>query len=227
MARKSIPMEDAAGVGEVVAYRPEPVKRDTSNQPEAPETKRSVKRVGLSRDRSAVARKLKEEQFGQARQKSVGFAAGFAAAPPKLGGRALSKAEMLDRKLSVEINRLGLEDINENNRHPDAAQRMTTDAFLLTLIDGEAEGEALGTPSPTVGSPAPPAMPSILAEGGRLTTIDAIAIDIANGGGGDSAEWDDALNLIEEPGGPPPDATDPEGAGVNDAIAEKWLKGET
>merc|ERR1719296_181369 len=98
-------------------HRPEPVKRDTSNQPETLETKRSIKRVVLSRDQSAVARRLKEEQ--QLRVGFVGGATGGDGRPKPLTGRAsskMTKAEMIDRKLSVELNKLGLDDDMEN-RH--------------------------------------------------------------------------------------------------------------
>lgn len=97
------------------ALRPEPVKRDTSNQPESMETKRSTKRVILSRDKSAIAKSLKEAQ----RQKDEA-----AALNPKVG---ISRAE-LDRNLSVEMNKLGL-----NSNVP--LDRMTTTDVLGEIFD--------------------------------------------------------------------------------------------
>jgi len=97
------------------ALRPEPIKRDTSNQPESMETKRSTKRVILSRDKSAIAKSLKEAQ----RQKDEA-----AALNPKLG---ISKAE-LDRNLSVEMNKLGL-------NSPQMLDRMTTTDVLGEIFD--------------------------------------------------------------------------------------------
>merc|ERR1719203_273389 len=82
-------------------HRPDPVKRDTSNQPETVETKRSIKRVVLSRDQSAVSRRLKEEQ-------------GLGGGGARVSSR-LTKSEMLDRKLSVGMNQLELHDAATNN----------------------------------------------------------------------------------------------------------------
>lgn len=172
--------------------RPEPVKRDTSNQPEAPETKRSIKRVVLSRDQSAVSRKLKEEQ------------------KLKPSGR-LSKAQLLDRKLSVEINKLGLEDRKSSVPSLD---RMTTEDVLESLID---DGDNLGG--------IPLASPKPLGECDRMDTVDAIARDIANGNEPTDGEWDDTLDLMNDPA--PVVHTNVEEGGVNADIAEKWLKGKT
>ena len=108
----------------VGAIRPEPVKRDTSNQPETLETKRSTKRVILSRDKSAIAKSLKEAQ----RQKDESNA-------PKL-----SKAD-LDRNLSVEMNKLGL-----GNAQPPPLDRMTTTDVLGELFDDENLGSPLSQP---------------------------------------------------------------------------------
>ena len=99
------------------AIRPEPVKRDTSNQPESLETKRSTKRVILSRDKSAIAKSLKEAQMQKERNARLS---------PKMG---LSKAE-LDRNLSVEMNKLDL-----GNTMPQLLDRMTTNDVLGEIFD--------------------------------------------------------------------------------------------
>lgn len=173
--------------------RPEPVKRETSNQPESLETKRSIKRVVLSRDQSAVSRRLKEEQNMRP-------------------GSRLSKAQLLDRKMSVEINKLGLEDRLSSVPSLD---RMTTEDVLATLID---DGDELGSP---LSSPPPPPM----GDSGRVTTIDAIARDIHSGNRATTGDWDDTLELMNEPA--PVVHLNGESGGINADIAEKWLKGET
>lgn len=211
--------------------RPEHVKRDTSNQPETLETKRSIKRVVLSRDQSAVSRRLKEEQF--------------AAARPRMGTRVssrLTKAEMLDRKMSVEMKNLGLDDNTDSSSNGGGMpmlNRMTTEDVLASLIDDE-ELELL-SPSPgldeysnlsdglsDIGPPKP------MGQGDRVTTIDAIAMDIANGTAAEEGvdNWDATLDLVvEEPimnmASPPPDLPHADSGGLNADIAEKWLKGET
>jgi hypothetical protein len=164
--------------------RPEPVKRDTSNQPESMETKRSIKRVVLSRDKSAVSRHLKEEQN------------------QKLAGSKLTKAEMLDRKLSVEINKLGLDE------RPMALDRITTDQVLQSLLDDDVQNSLLEP------------QPSPLTLDNRLDTIGAIANDIYSGQRTQSAEVDDALGLIMEDGD---DLEAP--SAVNEDIAAKWITG--
>ncbi|KAL9188587.1 hypothetical protein ACHAXT_006965 [Thalassiosira profunda] len=189
-----------------VEGRPDLAKRDTSNQPETLETKRSVKRVVLSRDQSHVSRRLKAEQLAAQAIKEV----------PAMRSRVssnISKAD-IDRKLSVEINKLGLEDISDSNGASIPLDRMTTEDVLGSLIDDD----ELGSPGPQMDPPEP------IAEGGRLTTIDAIAMDIANGGSGN--EWEATLDLVNEPG--PVAVPNRESAGVNAEIAEKWLRsGET
>ena len=185
--------------------RPDLAKRDTSNQPETLETKRSVKRVVLSRDQSHVSRRLKAEQLAAQAIKEV----------PAMRSRVssnISKAD-IDRKLSVEINKLGLEDISDSNGASIPLDRMTTEDVLGSLIDDD----ELGSPNPQMDPPEP------IAEGGRLTTIDAIAMDIANGESGN--EWEATLDLVNEPG--PVAVPNRESAGVNADIAEKWLAGET
>ena len=220
--------------------RPEMVKRDTSNQPETLETKRSIKRVVLSRDKSAISKSLKEEQ-----QKQQGDQR------PLLSKSKLTKAEMLDRKMSVEMEGLGLsressihnpalgsrmttEDIYKAVDNQPSLERYTTEAFLETLIDTpEASGgEDGGATSPTAGGQQqqPPmkdaarslvtsptlAPPPIVQE--RVTTIDAIALDITTGvepSGDDLFIGDDTLGIVHE------------NDTVNADIAEKWLKGES
>ncbi|KAL7541590.1 hypothetical protein ACHAXR_011658 [Thalassiosira sp. AJA248-18] len=223
----------------VTIHRPEPVKRDTSNQPETLETKRSIKRVVLSRDQSAVARRLKEEQYASHQAQLVaGGATSAGNRPPPLGARVssrLSKSELLDRKLSVEINKLGLEDINDNNRPHGMMGRMTTEDVLASLIDDDdifSGGSLGGSPSPTLLGVPPPLIvadgsspPQQLGEGDRSTTIDAIAMDIANGNNNptENSDWDGTLDLIDETA---PSASGGN-VGINADIAEKWLKGET
>eukprot|EP00585_Thalassiosira_rotula_P010753 CAMPEP_0196135996 /NCGR_PEP_ID=MMETSP0910-20130528/4449_1 /TAXON_ID=49265 /ORGANISM="Thalassiosira rotula, Strain GSO102" /LENGTH=901 /DNA_ID=CAMNT_0041396205 /DNA_START=292 /DNA_END=2997 /DNA_ORIENTATION=- len=179
-------------------HRPEPVKRDTSNQPETLETKRSIKRVVLSRDQSAVSRRLKEEQN------------------MRPGSRlSLTRAQLLDRKLSVEINKLGLEDRNSAL----SLDRMTTDDVLASLIDDDGEDQ--------FGSPSSAQPPKRLGEDERVTTIDTIAIDIHRGNNPSLGDWDDALEMINEPAPVVHTLRTGESAGVSTDIAEKWLKGET
>jgi len=198
-------------------YRPEPVKRDTSNQPETFETKRSIKRVVLSRDQSAVSRRLKEQQ-------------GLGMAGPNINTNAtrvsskLTKSEMLDRKMSVEINKLGLYDSSANNARSlsygvPPLDRMTTDDVLASLIDDD---DLNSLPSGSAGLMQPPKPMA-----GRVTTIDAIAMDIHANGSKNSGEWEDALEFIEEPDGVDVTAVSNNPSGVNADIAEKWLKGET
>lgn len=224
-------------------HRPDMVKRDTSNQPETFETKRSIKRVVLSRDQSAVSRRLKEEQGFLANSNphhppnvKVGFDSATNAGGigrPKLGSRVsskLTKSEMLDRKLSVEMNKLGLDGLDDNG--VPALDRMTTGDFMSMIDDSSSE---LPSPSPTItelinnpsdssvadGAEAPYPPPMM---GERVTTIDAIAMDIANGK--PESEWVDTLDLINEEGGVDEDLPSG-GSGINADIAEKWLKGET
>jgi hypothetical protein len=108
--------------------RPEPVKRDTSNQPESLETKRSIKRVVLSRDKSAISRSLKEEQQLKGDRSGV--------------SSTLSKGDMV-RNLSVEINKLGLGD-----RGVSLIGRMTTEDVVNSLIEDDVLGNTLNQPSP-------------------------------------------------------------------------------
>ena len=198
-------------------HRPEPVKRDTSNQPETLETKRSIKRVVLSRDQSAVSRRLKEQQ-------GLG---GSGAYMNNNGGGArvlsrLTKSEMLDQKLSVEINKLGLYD-TYNARSLSYGvpplDRMATEDVLTSLID-DGDLDNSEPVAPVIGLMAPP---KPMAE--RITTIDAIAMDIHDNGDKDSSDWE-GLDLIEEPE-PDVAVAVPNNSGVNPDIAEKWLKGET
>mmetsp|Transcript_11013 Transcript_11013/g.20506 ORF Transcript_11013/g.20506 Transcript_11013/m.20506 type:complete len:899 (+) Transcript_11013:268-2964(+) len=179
-------------------HRPEPVKRDTSNQPETLETKRSIKRVVLSRDQSAVSRRLKEEQ------------------KTRPGSRlSLTRAQLIDRNLSVEINKLGLED-----RHSAfSLDRMTTEDVLTSLIDDDGEDQfgSLSSAQPL----------ERMGEGERVTTIDAIAMDIHRGNDPSLGDWDDALEIMNEPAPVVHTLRTAESAGVSTDIAEKWLKGET
>lgn len=183
-------------INNVNIHRPDAVKRETSNQTETVETKRSIKRVVLSRDQSEAARRLKEKQFARCED-------GEARVSSKL-----TKAEMLDRKLSVEMNMLGL-----NDRELD---RMSTEDGLASFL----EDSGLCSPSPMSGTPTlDDYPPEVIGKNNRVTTIDAIALEIANGTSPD--EWDDALDLIVEED----EIADP--SGVSPDIAEKWLKGDT
>jgi hypothetical protein len=167
--------------------RPEPVKRDTSNQPESMETKRSIKRVVLSRDMSAVSRSLKEEQNRK-----------VASASQPL------KAELIDRNLSVEINKLGLGD------RPNSLNRLTTDQMLTSLLDEDIQNSLLE--------------PQPLTLDDRLPTIDTVALGIAAGERASTCDLDDALELImEDDGKVVADAP----SAVNEDIAAKWIKGES
>lgn len=189
-------------------HRPEAVKRDTSNQTETVETKRSIKRVVLSRDQSEAARRLKEKQFASNYGDSDGEAVG-----PRASSSKLTKAEMLDRKLSVEMNMLGL-----NDRELD---RMSTEDVLASFL----EDSGLCSPSPM--SSETPSLDGAntippheaIGKSNRVTTIDAIALEIANGTSPE--DWDDALDLIVEED----EIADPT-TGVSSDIAEKWLKGD-
>ena len=157
----SMPQEGSDRNANDGVNRPDTVKRDTSNVP----VERSMKRVVLSRDQSEVARRLKEQQYGAGR-----------------GSSKLTKAELLDRKMSVEMNMLGLDD--------KVLGRVTTEGYLMR--------EILETTS------------SIEAGEERVSTIDEIALEIADGT--PPEEWDDTLDLV----------------GLTESdIAEKWLKGET
>ncbi|KAL7459961.1 hypothetical protein ACHAWC_011845 [Mediolabrus comicus] len=177
------------------AIRPEPVKRDTSNQPETLETKRSTKRVILSRDKSAIAKSLKEAQ----RQKDEGV---------KLSSK-LSKAD-LDRKLSVEINKLGLNDT------PIPLDRMTTTDVLESLMDDENLASPLSQP------------PESLSDNDRVDSIDVVAQDIYNGGNRlQSVEWDDTLDLLVQGSDDANADPDPSAVAVNDDIAARWISGES
>lgn len=178
--------------------RPEPVKRDTSNQPESLETKRSVKRVVLSRDMSAVSRTLKEEQN---RKVGVGYEAlkGSDAAPS-----GPMKADLIDRNLSVEMNKLGFGD------RPTSFSRLTTDQMLTDLLDDDNVQNSLLEPQP-------------LTLDDRLPTLDAVAMGIAAGERAQSLELDDALELIMEDDKVTTDAP----IAVNEDIAAKWLKGDS
>jgi len=128
---------------------------------------------------------------------------------------SLTRAQLLDRKLSVEINKLGLED-----RHSALSlDRMTTDDVLASLIDDDGEDQ-LGSPSS--------AQPlKRLGEDDCVTTIDAIAIDIHRGNDPSLGDWDDALEIMNEPAPVVHTLRTGESAGVSTDIAEKWLKGET
>ena len=223
-----------AGIMRPQTLRPEVVKRDTSNQPETLETKRSVKRVVLSRDQSAVARRLKEEQLALYNNNNNNNAATVGSdGGVRVVSSKLTKAEMLDRKMSVEMEKLGIAEIdaamgaagaelNIGGGHHNlsrmttedimnavggapALDRMTTDAFLTSLIDTpEEEGETEFATGP------PPQL------GERVTTFDAIALDIATGKPS-SGSWDDddTLDLVNQ------------NEHVNAEIAEKWLKGKS
>ena len=164
------------------AVRPDPVKRETSNQSESMETKRQVKRVVLSRDMSAVSRSLKEEQSQKA--------------PPL-------RADLIDRNLSVEINKLGLGD------RPTSLGRLTTDQMLSSLLDDDLNESSLLESKP-------------LTVGDRITTVDVMAMGIPAGDREQSCDIDDALELImeDDKGVDAPSA-------VNEDIAAKWLKGES
>lgn len=177
------------------AIRPDPVKRDTSNQPETLETKRSTKRVILSRDKSAIAKSLKEAQ----RQKDEGV---------KLSSK-LSRAD-LDRKLSVEINKLGLNDT------PIPLDRMTTTDVLESLMDDENLASPLSQP------------PESLSDNDRVDSIDVVAQDIYNGGNRlQSVEWDDTLDLLVQGSDDANADPDPSAVAVNDDIAARWIHGES
>ena len=164
--------------------RPEPVKRDTSNQPESNETKRSIKRVVLSRDKSAVSRSLKEQQSQRGD------------APQHF------RAELIDRNMSVEMNKLGLGD------RPSSLNRVTTDQMLTSLLD---DSNSLLDPEP-------------LTLDDRLPTIDAVAMGIAKGERASTCDLDDALGLIME--NDEQQVVEAPSA-VNEDIAAKWLKGES
>eukprot|EP00986_Skeletonema_menzelii_P017560 scaffold20429_cov143-Skeletonema_menzelii.AAC.1 len=165
------------------ALRPEPVKRDTSNQPETMETKRSTKRVILSRDKSAIAKSLKEAQRQQDEAAKLA---------PKLG---LSKAE-LDRNLSVEMNKLGL-----NSNMPQMLDRMTTTDVLGEIFDDSDITASAQT---------------------DFTGVDALAHDMYNGGSRlQSVEWDDTLNLLVEGS----NESEPDPVAVNEDVAARWISG--
>jgi hypothetical protein len=164
--------------------RPEPVKRETSNQPESFETKRSVKRVVLSRDKSAVSRSLKEEQSRNAESQPT-------------------RADLIDRNLSVEINKLGLGD------RPISFSRLTTDQMLTSLLDDDLQDSLLE--------------PQHLTLDDRLTTVDVVAMGIASGQRTQSCDLDEALELIMEDDKAEVDAP----SAVNEDIAAKWIKGES
>lgn len=167
--------------------RPEPVKRDTSNQPESLETKRSVKRVVLSRDMSAVSRTLKEEQNRKA---------GTASGP--------LKADLIDRNLSVEMNKLGFGD------RPTSFSRLTTDQMLTSMLDDDVQ-DSLLEPQP-------------LTFDDRLSTLDSESMAIASEERTQSCELDDALELIMEDDKA---VTTDAPIAVNEDIAAKWLKGDS
>ena len=167
--------------------RPEPVKRDTSNQPESMETKRSIKRVVLSRDMSAVSRSLKEEQNRKVATASQPM-----------------KADLIDRNLSVEINKLGLGD------RPSSINRLTTDQMLTSLLDDEVQNSLLE--------------PQPLALDDRLPTIDTVALGIVAGERASTCELDDALELMMNDDGK---AVVDAPSAVNEDIAAKWIKGES
>ena len=171
------------------ALRPEPVKRDTSNQPETLETKRSTKRVILSRDKSAIAKSLKEAQ----RQKDEA-----AVLNPKLG---LPKAD-LDRNLSVEMNKLGL----NNDNMPQFLDRMTTTDVLGEIFDDrDLESAHMQAQN-------------------DLDNADALAHDMYNGGSRlQSEEWDDTLNLLVE--GSNESEADPGVVAVDEDVAARWISG--
>lgn len=196
--------------------RPEPIKRDTSNQPESLETKRSIKRAVLSRDHSAVATRLKEQQklkWEVSVEDSDHDELNDGKA--KVSSR-LSKAELLDRKLSVEINKLGLSDNHIS------LDRMCTEDVLASLIDDNDLEESLMDDNDLEYALAPlKSTPKPLSANDRVTTIDAIAMDIANGRS-QPFEVDDALSLIMENG----PVAEPTLDTVNEDIAEKWLRGE-
>ena len=196
--------------------RPEPVKRETSNQPESLETKRSVKRVVLSRDKSQISKNLKEQQQ----------ASGESSAQPSV---KLTKAEMLDRRLSVEINRLGIgngdasgdgDEGNVGALPPSMMDRLTTEDMVNSFIDGDLEGleddPVVASGGRTSGSP-----PTISAPGptARLTTMDKIAMEVLDGK--PPSDWDaESLNLVDsDEAGASVAAAD-----VDSETASRWLK---
>jgi len=166
-------------------HRPDAVKRDTSNQP----VERSMKRVVLSRDQSEVARRLKEEQWSGFNGEGGGVSS------------KLTKAEMIDRQMSVEMNMLGLDDRT--------LDRGTTEGFLRSFLDSSSSD--LGAPSPIfeTTSSMESSPPKLMGRTDGVTTIDEIALDIVDGK--PPEEWDDTLDL----------------EGLKNDIAERWLKGET
>jgi hypothetical protein len=139
------------------ALRPEPVKRDTSNQPETLETKRSTKRVILSRDKSAIAKSLKEAQ----RQKDE-----MAGSSSKL-----SKAD-LDRNLSVEMNKLGLIDAQPSP----SLNRMTTTDVLGEFFDDDNLASPLSPPEALAENDRMPTVDALahdmLTGGNRLQSVE-------------------------------------------------------
>lgn len=179
--------------------RPEPVKRETSNQPESLETKRSVKRVVLSRDKSQVSKNLKEQQQ----------ASGESSAQPSL---KLTKAEMLDRRLSVEINRLGIGGGDaggdgEGNVGALPLDRITTEDMVEEFIqNGDLEGIE---DDPVLLAPAP-------GPAGRISTMDKFAMEVLDGK--PPSDWDESLNLVDS------DEAGAVAADVDSETASKWLK---
>ncbi|EJK61580.1 hypothetical protein THAOC_17906 [Thalassiosira oceanica] len=180
--------------------RPEPVKRETSNQPESLETKRSVKRVVLSRDKSQVSKNLKEQQQ----------ASGESSAQPSL---KLTKAEMLDRRLSVEINRLGIGGGDaggdgEGNVGALPLDRITTEDMVEEFIqNGDLEGIE---DDPVLLAPAP-------GPAGRISTMDKFAMEVLDGK--PPSDWDESLNLVDSD-----EAGEVTAVDVDSETASKWLK---
>mmetsp|Transcript_25894 Transcript_25894/g.46924 ORF Transcript_25894/g.46924 Transcript_25894/m.46924 type:complete len:97 (-) Transcript_25894:1067-1357(-) len=96
---------------------------------------------------------------------------------------------------------------------------MTTEDVLTSLIDDDGEDQfgSLSSAQPL----------ERMGEGERVTTIDAIAMDIHRGNDPSLGDWDDALEIMNEPAPVVHTLRTAESAGVSTDIAEKWLKGET
>merc|ERR1712013_206585 len=93
-----------------------------------------------------------------------------------------------------------------------STQPGSKDDVLESLID---DGDDLGG--------RPLVSPKPLREGDRMDTVDAIARDIASGNEPTEGEWNDILDLMNDPA--PVVHTNVQEGGVNADIAEKWLKG--
>lgn len=222
-AGQSSPVERRPGSGSNGRLcHPKPIKRDTSNKPETLETKRSIKRAVLSRDQSAVSRRLKQEQE-----------------EGRLADQKLKRAELIDRKLSVELNKMGLEDIKDDDRP--SLDRLTTKNILGRMTTEEVFGrqpldrmtteDVLGAfiddeHSPSLDSPSPLHPIDALEFAKRCSNENSIG-NVQSADGAD--DWDKTLDLVNDPSIPAaPVVHDGEmSGGVNADVAEKWLKGET